>query len=157
MVLIPRAFGVVAYIRICFFNDTATTEIYTLSLHDALPIYGNLVNTRELLDQLRGGRSRLSASTDTELLTALIADEPAADTVDALLRVLPRVRGAFSLVILDEKHVIGVRDPHGFRPHPDDVFLVEDDQAERPTHTGQDPEQGRSAWSSSTRNTSSGM
>src|SRR5450755_937918 len=77
---------------------------------------GDLVNTRDLLLQLRGGRSRLSASTDTELLTALIADEPAADTVDALLRVLPRVRGAFSLVILDEKHVIGVRDPHGFRP-----------------------------------------
>jgi amidophosphoribosyltransferase len=77
---------------------------------------GNLVNTRELLDQLRGGRARLSASTDTELLTALIADEPAADTVEALLRVLPRVRGAFSLVILDEQHVIGVRDPHGFRP-----------------------------------------
>ena len=77
---------------------------------------GNLVNTRELLDQLRGGRARLSASTDTELLTALIADEPAADTVDALLRVLPRVRGAFSLVILDERTVIGVRDPHGFRP-----------------------------------------
>src|SRR3989338_3685354 len=25
--------------RLCFFNDTATTEIYTLSLHDALPIY----------------------------------------------------------------------------------------------------------------------
>ena len=25
-----------------FFNDTATTEIYTLSLHDALPIYGSL-------------------------------------------------------------------------------------------------------------------
>src|SRR2546427_8340670 len=25
-----------------FFNDTATTEIYTLSLHDALPIYGGL-------------------------------------------------------------------------------------------------------------------
>ena len=26
-----------------FFNDTATTEIYTLSLHDALPISGNFV------------------------------------------------------------------------------------------------------------------
>jgi amidophosphoribosyltransferase len=77
---------------------------------------GNLVNTRELLGQLRGGRSRLPASTDTELLTALLADEPAADTVEALVRVLPRVRGAFSLVILDEKRVIGVRDPHGFRP-----------------------------------------
>jgi len=77
---------------------------------------GNLVNTRELLGQLAGGRGRLPASTDTELLTALLADEPAADTVDALVRVLPRVRGAYSLVILDERRVIGVRDPHGFRP-----------------------------------------
>ena len=77
---------------------------------------GNLVNTRELLDQLEGGRSRLPASTDTELLTALLADEDAPDTVEALVRVLPRVRGAFSLVVLDERRVIGVRDPHGFRP-----------------------------------------
>jgi amidophosphoribosyltransferase len=77
---------------------------------------GNLVNTRDLLDQLSGGRGRLPASTDTELLTALLADEPASDTVDALMRVLPRVRGAFSLVVLDERRVIGVRDPFGFRP-----------------------------------------
>src|SRR5262245_13277433 len=77
---------------------------------------GNLVNTRELLGQLHGGRARLPASTDTELLTALLADEPAADTVEALQRVLPRVRGAFSLVVLDDQRVIGVRDPHGFRP-----------------------------------------
>ena len=77
---------------------------------------GNLVNTRQLLDQLHGGRARLPASTDTELLTALLADEPAADTVDALIRVLPRVHGAYSLVVLDERRVIGVRDPFGFRP-----------------------------------------
>ncbi len=77
---------------------------------------GNLVNTRELLDQLSGGLSRLPATTDTELLTALLADEPGEDTVAALLGVLPRVRGAYSLVILDERRVIGVRDPHGFRP-----------------------------------------
>src|SRR5450756_614707 len=77
---------------------------------------GNLVNTLELLAQLEGGRGRLPASTDTELLTALLADEPADDTVDALRKVLPRVRGAFSLVVLDEHRVIGVRDPHGFRP-----------------------------------------
>jgi amidophosphoribosyltransferase len=77
---------------------------------------GNLVNTRELLEGLPGGRSRLPASTDTELLTALLADEPAGDTVEALVHVLPRVRGAYSLVVLDERHLIGVRDPHGFRP-----------------------------------------
>ena len=77
---------------------------------------GNLVNTRELLGELSGGRARLPASTDTELLTALLADEPAEDTVDALIRVLPRVRGAYSLVVLDRDRIIGVRDPHGYRP-----------------------------------------
>ncbi len=55
---------------------------------------GNLVNTRQLLDQLHGGRARLPASTDTELLTALLADEPAADTVDRRsCASCPRVRG----------------------------------------------------------------
>ena len=77
---------------------------------------GNLVNTRELVEQVRGGRSRLAATTDTEVLTTLLADEPAADTVDALVRVLPRVRGAFTLLVLDKDRVIGIRDPHGFRP-----------------------------------------
>ncbi|HXG26596.1 MAG TPA: amidophosphoribosyltransferase [Candidatus Binatia bacterium] len=77
---------------------------------------GNLVNTRELLGQLEGGRARLAATTDTELLTTLLADEPAADTVEALLRLLPRVRGAFSLLVLDRQRIIGIRDPHGFRP-----------------------------------------
>ncbi len=77
---------------------------------------GNLVNTRELLARLEGGKSRLSATTDTELLTALLADDPSGSTVEALKRVLPTVQGAYSLAVLDEKRVIGVRDPHGFRP-----------------------------------------
>ena len=77
---------------------------------------GNLVNTRELLAHLEGGKSRLPATTDTELLTALLADDPSEDTVEALMRVLPLVQGAYSLAILDEKRVIGVRDPFGFRP-----------------------------------------
>src|SRR4029079_17711372 len=41
---------------------------------------GTLVNTRELLGQLSGGRGRLPASTHTELLTALLAGEAAGDT-----------------------------------------------------------------------------
>src|SRR2546425_12785117 len=35
-----------------FFNDTATTEIYTLSLHDALPISATVVEYHQLLEQL---------------------------------------------------------------------------------------------------------
>jgi amidophosphoribosyltransferase len=77
---------------------------------------GNLVNTRELLARLEGGKTRLAASTDTELLTALLSDDPSGDTVEALKNVLPFVKGAYSLAILDEKRVIGVRDPFGFRP-----------------------------------------
>jgi amidophosphoribosyltransferase len=77
---------------------------------------GNLVNTRELLERLRGGRARLVGSTDTELLTALLAESPSGDLVEALLELLPTVKGAYSLVVMDEQRVIGVRDPHGFRP-----------------------------------------
>ncbi len=77
---------------------------------------GNLVNTRELLDELPGGRARMVGTTDTELLTAILASEPATDVVDALVKVLPRVSGAYSLVVMDETRVVGVRDPYGFRP-----------------------------------------
>jgi amidophosphoribosyltransferase len=77
---------------------------------------GNLVNTQQLLEVLPGGRARLVGTTDTELLTALLALEPAADLVEALMAVLPRVSGAYSLIVSDETRVVGVRDPYGFRP-----------------------------------------
>ncbi|MEA2623390.1 MAG: amidophosphoribosyltransferase [Chloroflexota bacterium] len=77
---------------------------------------GNLVNTRALLEELPGGKSRLVGTSDTDLLTALLANEPGGDLVEALVALLPRVRGAYSLVVMDERRVIGVRDPHGFRP-----------------------------------------
>jgi amidophosphoribosyltransferase len=77
---------------------------------------GNLVNTAQLLEQLPGGTTRMVGTSDTDLLTALLAVEPAPDTATALQQLLPRVSGAYSLVVMDEKHVIGVRDPYGFRP-----------------------------------------
>jgi amidophosphoribosyltransferase len=120
---IPSLRGQLA-IAHCRYSTTGSTlwenaqPTFRLGPRRALAIghNGNLVNTRELLASLAGGRGRLAASTDTELLTALLADEPATDTVDALVRVLPRVHGAFTLVVLDERRVIGVRDPFGFRP-----------------------------------------
>src|SRR2546427_7075840 len=39
MVLMPLLYRLLTLLVIFFFNDTATTEIYTLSLHDALPIF----------------------------------------------------------------------------------------------------------------------
>jgi amidophosphoribosyltransferase len=99
---------------------------------------GNLVNTRELLASLPGGRARLVGTTDTDLLTALLAEEPGSDVVEALGRLLPRVSGAYSLVIMDERRVIGVRDPHGFRPlvlgrHPAEPVVGEPAGPSQPT------------------------
>src|SRR2546427_2964345 len=47
------------YMCIFFFNDTATTEIYTLSLHDALPISGRA--ERDALPPVREERARAGA------------------------------------------------------------------------------------------------
>src|SRR5216684_7692553 len=49
-----------------FFNDTATTEIYTLSLHDALPIYRQIATEGALLGELaeRGLHERLAIVSD---------------------------------------------------------------------------------------------
>src|SRR3712207_8459057 len=41
-------------ITLFFFNDTATTEIYTLSLHDALPIFREKVEVVEVTSHLPG-------------------------------------------------------------------------------------------------------
>ena len=77
---------------------------------------GNLVNTRELLDLLPGGLRRLQGSTDTEVLTALVAGAEGGDLLDVLLETLPKVRGAYALVVMDEHRLLGIRDPWGFRP-----------------------------------------
>ena len=47
---------------IFFFNDTATTEIYTLSLHDALPIYGHAfeIDSSGFIGTAHGGSGHLS-------------------------------------------------------------------------------------------------
>ncbi|MGH3793599.1 MAG: amidophosphoribosyltransferase [Pseudonocardiaceae bacterium] len=92
----------------------------------ALGHNGNLVNTAELLEQARaaglltrgGPRVRLDlATTDSDLVTGLLA-AAAADTgiEDAALRLLPQLRGAFSLVFCDEGTLYAARDPHGVRP-----------------------------------------
>jgi amidophosphoribosyltransferase len=84
----------------------------------ALAHNGNLTNASDLAQIYGSGW----ASTDSELMIEAVArsvdDERSDDRglEHALLRVLPRFEGAFSLAIMDQGRLIGVRDPHGFRP-----------------------------------------
>jgi amidophosphoribosyltransferase len=81
----------------------------------ALGHNGNLVNTSELAE-LAGTKG--SATTDSDVVTTLIAGEIAAGggVEEAAVRVLPSLRGAYCLVFMDERSVYAARDPHGVRP-----------------------------------------
>jgi amidophosphoribosyltransferase len=83
----------------------------------ALAHNGNLTNTAELAQRL----GRQTATTDTELMAEGIARAYSdaggkGGIVGAIEAALPTFAGAFSLVIVDEQRLIGIRDRHGFRP-----------------------------------------
>lgn len=77
---------------------------------------GNLVNAPELRREMELDGSIFATTSDTEVILHLLARSRAAELEDALDEVLPRLRGAFSLVVLTRDRLIAARDPHGFRP-----------------------------------------
>ncbi|MFC1418466.1 amidophosphoribosyltransferase [Streptacidiphilus cavernicola] len=90
----------------------------------ALGHNGNLVNTAELAEMVAGlpgeqhvSRSGRSAVTnDTDLVTALLAGYPDLSIEETARQILPKVKGAFSLVFMDEHTLYAARDPQGIRP-----------------------------------------
>jgi amidophosphoribosyltransferase len=78
---------------------------------------GNIVNAAELRAELEAQGSIFQTSSDTEVIVHLMAKARETDIVGRLMAALRRVRGAYSLVLLDnDGRMIGVRDPNGFRP-----------------------------------------
>ncbi|MCB1247069.1 MAG: amidophosphoribosyltransferase [Acidimicrobiia bacterium] len=81
----------------------------------ALAHNGNLTNTADLAKVADGSGS----STDSELMTDAIGcamTDHGYSLAEALAQVLPTFEGAFSLAVMDRSTLVGVRDPHGFRP-----------------------------------------
>ncbi|HZT45222.1 MAG TPA: amidophosphoribosyltransferase [Gaiellaceae bacterium] len=78
----------------------------------ALGHNGNLVNASELREELD---VRLSSSSDTELIAALIANDPA-PLAEAVANAMRRLEGAYSVTALADGKLLAFRDPHGFRP-----------------------------------------
>jgi len=76
---------------------------------------GHLVNAENLRGELEGQGAIFFSSSDTEVILHLIARE-AGEPADRIAAALQRVEGAYSLLFLTDRQLIGVRDPRGFRP-----------------------------------------
>jgi amidophosphoribosyltransferase len=77
---------------------------------------GNLTNGYKLRRELVRRGSLFQSTTDTEVITHLVATSGRGSLVDRLIDALRQIEGAYSLVALSETAVIGVRDPYGVRP-----------------------------------------
>jgi len=77
---------------------------------------GNIVNSRQLRDELIEEGSLIRSSSDTELILHLIARQKNRDVPEAILTALERLCGAYSIVMVAGEKLIAVRDPFGFRP-----------------------------------------
>ncbi len=100
------------------FRPTATGNL-------AVGHNGNLTNIADLTDRVAelaatSGElpinAGLHATTDTEVISALLAAHPDMPMERAALEELPRLRGAFSLVFMDDDALYAARDPQGIRP-----------------------------------------
>ena len=108
----------------CWDNAQPTFRA-TATGHLALSHNGNITNTHELSSRLREVRESSGelypyfgnvATTDTDILTALLAAHPDMTMEAAAMLELPKVSGAFSLVFMDDQTLYGARDPQGIRP-----------------------------------------
>jgi amidophosphoribosyltransferase len=81
----------------------------------ALGHNGNLVNETALRDELRDAGVTLRATSDSEVIAAMIANH-AGSLDEAVAGAMQRLQGAYSVVALSEGTLIAFRDPHGFRP-----------------------------------------
>jgi amidophosphoribosyltransferase len=88
------------------------------SIHGQLAVChnGNLVNAGELRDALVRCGAIFQTNSDTEVVVHLFARSRQEGVEAAIVDAISQVRGAFSFVMMTKDRVIGVRDPHGFRP-----------------------------------------
>ena len=81
----------------------------------ALGHNGNLTNAARLRGELELDGARLGSSSDSELIAALIANDPS-PLEDAVAAAMRRLEGAYSVTALADGKLVAFRDPHGFRP-----------------------------------------
>ncbi|MCF7860587.1 class II glutamine amidotransferase, partial [Patescibacteria group bacterium] len=84
--------------------------------HLSIAHNGNLTNTSDLHYKMEDEGSIFQTSTDSEIITHLIAKSSAKDIKIKIKSALSQLEGAYSLAIMADGMLIGARDPFGFRP-----------------------------------------
>lgn len=84
----------------------------------ALAHNGNLVNSYDLREELEMNGSIFHTSGDAEVIAYIITRErlKAPSIEEAVCNAVPKLKGAYSLIIMSPSKLIAARDPHGFRP-----------------------------------------
>jgi len=77
---------------------------------------GNLTNAAKLRDDLEERGLVFQTTVDSEIIIMMLAQPSLGGMENTLVQTVRRLEGAYSLVIMTEKELIGARDPHGFRP-----------------------------------------
>ncbi|PIQ34570.1 MAG: amidophosphoribosyltransferase [Zetaproteobacteria bacterium CG_4_9_14_3_um_filter_49_83] len=77
---------------------------------------GNIVNAQDLRKELETDGSIFQSTSDTEVLIHLVAKSKAQTTKDRLSEAISRLAGGFSLLVLTETRLFGIRDRNGIRP-----------------------------------------
>jgi amidophosphoribosyltransferase len=77
---------------------------------------GNIVNAREIRDELVRQGSIFQTNSDTEVALHLFARSQAPAVDEAIVESVARLTGAFSFAFITKDRLVAVRDPHGFRP-----------------------------------------
>ena len=96
----------------------------------ALAHNGNLVNTKELRDELAQNGAIFHTTTDSEVIAYCIARERVhtKSVEEAILHTASKIKGAYGLVIASPRKLIGVRDPLGLKPlclgKRDDSYVI---------------------------------
>src|SRR6185295_12628526 len=77
---------------------------------------GNLTNASVVRDELEAKGLMFQTTVDSEIILNLLAQPALGGRDNNLIQTVRRLEGAYSLAILTERELIGVRDPYGFRP-----------------------------------------
>ena len=77
---------------------------------------GNLTNAYKLRRELINKGCLFQSTSDSETIIHLVATSEFGDVIDRLIDAINNIEGAFSLVALSQKKLIGIRDPFGVRP-----------------------------------------